>query len=220
MRSPTVLGAVAALAVGALAIVLVLSLSVGQAASEPTPGAPTAPPAATEAPSPTARPTQASGATFPPTAPPFTEPPEGLAVGQRAPRIQLPLLDGGTLDTRELRGAPVWINFMATWCPQCQDELPMMESFQGQLGETLTIVLVDVGEDPATVEAFIDSLNVALPTAVDEDGTVQAEWGAYGLPIHFWLDGEGVIQAVLFGGAPRELFIESIVTVVPDVEVE
>jgi thiol-disulfide isomerase/thioredoxin len=221
MRSPTVLGVVAALATGIIAIVLVLALTVGEDPTAPTPGAPTAPPlasATTVAASP--RSSSTPGASPAASVPAFTEPPQGLAVGQTAPRIELPLLGGATLDTRDYRGTPVWINFMATWCPQCQDELPMMESKQAQLGEALRVVLVDVGEDPEVVEGFIDSLGVQLPTAIDQNGAVQAEWGAYGLPIHFWLDAEGVIQAVLFGGAPREKFIESIITVVPDVEVE
>lgn len=225
MRSPTVLGVVAALAVGAIAIVTLLTLVGSRPAAVPSAGVPTAPPLETKMPSPATSSPGAPGATASPgtsadASAAVTQPPEGLEVGQRAPRLDLPLLGGGRVDTADYRGQPVWINFMATWCPQCQDELPMMESMQAQLDEELTVVLVDVGEDRDKVAAFMNALNVDLPTGLDEDGTAQQRWSAYALPVHFWIDGEGVIQAKLFGGAPRDLFIESIRAVAPEAEVE
>lgn len=221
MRFPSLLGALAALVVGAIVIVLLLGTVLGQPTAVPTPGGPTAPPLATDTPLPSAEATGAvpSGPLAGESVPAFTQPPEGLAVGDRAPRIELPMLGGGTLDTAAIEG-PLWINFMATWCPQCRDELPMMEGFQEQLGDELTLVLVDVKEDRQMVRQFIESLGVQLPTGIDEDGAVQSQWGAFALPKHFWVDGDGVVQAVLFGGAPRDLFIESIRAVVPEAEVE
>jgi thiol-disulfide isomerase/thioredoxin len=221
MRSPTLLGALAALAIGTIAMVVLLAAVLDRPASVPTPGAPTAPPLSTGSPRQTALPTAIGSAGPGATGSPqlFTQPPEGVGIGQRAPRIELPQLGGGTIDTGALEG-PLWINFMATWCPSCRDELPMMESMQGQLGEELTIVLVDVNEDRQLVRDFIESLNVSLPTALDEEGLAQQAWGAYALPKHFWLDADGVVQAVLFGGAPRDVFIESIRSVVPDAAVE
>lgn len=224
MRSPAVLGAVAGLLTGILGIIALVALIGGQPVVAPTPGAPTA--AAVESEVPTAPPT--AGPDTPPpvspgpgTTPPLiTSPPEGLQIGERAPRIRLPQIGGGELDTRDYAGRPLWINFMATWCPPCRDELPMMESMQAQLGDEISIVLVDVGEDRQTVAAFIDSLNVDLPTGIDEDGTIQAEWGAYALPVHYWIDADGVVQHYLFGGAPREVFIESLRSVVPEAPVE
>lgn len=221
MRFPSLIGALAALAVGALVLVVFLGAVLGQPAAVPTPGGPTAPPLPTDTLPPSGQPTDAapSAATASGSPAPFTQPPEGVAIGQVAPAIELPQLGGGTLDTGAIEG-PLWINFMATWCPQCRDELPMMESFQAQLGEELTIVLVDVNEDRQVVRQFIESLGVGLPTGLDEHGTAQLEWGAFALPKHFWLDADGVVQAVLFGGAPRDLFIEAIRTVVLEAELE
>ncbi|CAN5212539.1 hypothetical protein BH24CHL7_BH24CHL7_01560 [soil metagenome] len=226
MRSPTLLGALAGLAIGVILLSALLGTVLGQPPTPPTPGAPTAPPMETGEPPATSSPVPGTPA---PSEPPggspapsslFTQAPEGFAVGQRPPRIQAELLDGGSFDTRDYRGAPLWINFMATWCPQCRDELPMMESLQAQLDDELSIVLVDVGEDRRTVQNFIDSLGVELPTALDEDGAIERAWGIIALPVHFWLDGNGVIQSILFGGAPPEVFIESIRTVVPEAPIE
>jgi cytochrome c biogenesis protein CcmG, thiol:disulfide interchange protein DsbE len=225
MRFPIVIGFLAALVIGILAVAGLLSMIGDEPALAPTPRAPTVAPLETATPPVQASPNPSPDATASPQAGAspsglFTQPPEGLGIGQRAPRIQVDQLGGGTLDTRRYRGKPLWINFMATWCPQCRDELPMMEDLQAQLVEEMNIVLIDVGEDPQTVADFIDSLNVDLPTGLDEDGTVQQQWGAYALPVHYWIDGQGVVQSILFGGAPREIFIESIRTVVPEAPIE
>jgi thiol-disulfide isomerase/thioredoxin len=221
MRFPEIVGALVALLFGTVMIAVVLA-TIGSAPAEaPSPGVPSVGPVATATAPPTASPTP----TEPPTPTPVIEPgetpsspspagPEGI--GRLAPRIELPLLDGRLLDTAEFAGQPLWINFMATWCPQCQEELPMMEGLQANLGDQLTIVVIDVAESPQRVEAFMDRLNVDLPVALDTEGVVQEQWGAYALPMHFWIDGDGYIQAILFGGAPIEAFHDSILTVLPD----
>jgi thiol-disulfide isomerase/thioredoxin len=222
MRSPTVLGVVAALATGTFVIVVLLGLALGQEPTAPTPRAPTAQPITS--PTPAAAATTTPGPTLgsPDAGSPglFTLPPEGPAVGQHGPPIELPALGGGTLDTSDYAGSPLWINFMATWCPQCVDELPMMVSMQAQLEDQISIVLVDVEEDEQTVRQFLDSLGVDFPTGLDEDGAAQEDWAAHALPVHYWLDAEGVVQYVLFGGAPRDLFIEGVRSVIPEAESE
>ena len=60
------------------------------------------------------------------------------------------------------------------------------------------------------------SLQVDLPTALDQDAAVQRQWGAYALPVHYFLDANGVVQEVVYGGAPRELFESAVHKVVPD----
>jgi thiol-disulfide isomerase/thioredoxin len=228
MRFPIVIGVLAGLVIGFVALAGLVNMIGEQVrVAPPTPVTPTAPPF--ETPAPTAAAAAPSPAQSPATASPTaaasppnlsTEPPEMVAIGQRAPRIRLAQLNGGEVDTRDYRGRPMWINFMATWCPQCRDELPMMQTLQTQLEEEMTILLVDVDEDEETVAQFLDSLNVDLLTALDEDAVMQQQWGAYALPIHFWIDEQGVIQSILYGGAPRDLFIESLRTVVPDAEIE
>jgi hypothetical protein len=59
-----------------------------------------------------------------------------------------------------------------------------------------------------------------LPTGVDEDGSIQAEWGAYALPVHFMLDEQGIVREVVYGGAPPEIFVDAVTAVVPEFVVE
>jgi thiol-disulfide isomerase/thioredoxin len=157
-----------------------------------------------------------------PSGTPFGSPPpgSGTGIGQIAPGIRLTLTDGSLMDTADFAGQPMWITFMATWCPQCQDELPMMERFESQLTDKMTLLVIDVGEDPHTVRTFMDGLNVDLTVGLDEDRAIQAQWGANALPIHYWLDADGVVREIVYGGAPEQIFIQAITAVVPEFSAE
>lgn len=221
MRSPVVLGsfagAVVALVVLAVVVLLAAELAppprvaafppgpaaASPAGSSPTDGSPLGAAASTGG---SIAGSSSRGATGSHAAAPSpSSPPVGLAVGDRAPPLSLQRLGGGTVDLASLRGRPVWVNFIATWCPDCRDELPIMEAYASQLGERMSIVLVDVREDPATVSAFATQLRLDLPIGLDGAGTAQRAWSAYALPVHFWLDARGIVRSVGFGelGPPQ-----------------
>ena len=216
MRLPDILGVLGALVVGVLLTILLLASAIGEQPALPTPVPPTIPPLPT--PTSDASATATPGATDDPASTP--SPSRGVAIGQRAPDIEVTLLDGSVMNTADWAGQPLWVNFMATWCPQCVDELPMMERYNAQLDGAMTILVVDVGEDRRTVREFMESLEFELPVGVDSDGSVQAEWGAYALPIHFWMDADGIVRQVVYGGAPPEIFIQAITAVVPEFSAE
>jgi thiol-disulfide isomerase/thioredoxin len=212
-------GAVAALAIGSVGIFILLSdLEQRQPVVPPAPtptiaagefGLYTPPPTPTPGPSPRPSPSPRPGATIE----------VGTQVGQRAPSIVLPHLAGGTLDTSAVQDRPLWVNFMATWCPPCRDELPMMQGFALRLDDEMEIVLVDVAEDAEDVLNFMIQVGVDLPVALDEDAQAQAEWGAFALPVHFFIDEQGIVREVVFGGAPREVYVQAIQAVLPEVDV-
>jgi thiol-disulfide isomerase/thioredoxin len=214
MRLPDVLGVLGALVVGGLLMVLLIASALGEQPALPTQPPPTIPPLPTlvaASPAPSAAPSAAPSPTVQ----------SGVAIGQRAPAIEVRLLDGSLMDTDDFAGQPLWVNFMATWCPQCQDELPMMRRYSRQLEGLMTVLVIDVGEDAQTVRAFMEALEVdQLPTGVDEDGSIQAEWGAYALPVHFMLDEQGIVREVVYGGAPPEIFVDAVTAVVPEFVVE
>ncbi|MEO7118736.1 MAG: TlpA disulfide reductase family protein [Candidatus Limnocylindrales bacterium] len=227
-------GPIAAGALGGLLVVLIgLATFVALALSRPAPVVPTpvsfSPVPSLIAGSPTAAPTPSPTAA--PTPTPFDLPPSptsspsptpsvavGLNVGDTAPGLKLFQLGGGEIDTGALVGQPLWINFMATWCPPCRDELPQMARLQGELAENMTIIVIDIGEDEATVDAFMNSLEIDLPTGLDVDSAAQRAWGAYALPVHYWIDAEGKVAGFLYGGADRSQFIGGIHTVLPDID--
>ena len=217
MRSPVLLGAVAALVVGALAMGGLLGAITSQRAQTPQPATPSPGSSPrglyTPSPSPFAPPSPTpDGSSEPSMA-------TGTQVGERAPRLVLPFLTGGQLDTANAAGTPLWINFMATWCPACRDELPMIQGAQVQQGDELGVILVDVAENEDLVYDFMIDLGVDLPVGLDLDSQAQAEWGAFALPMHFFIDAEGIVQEVVYGGAPREIFSGALAKIVPEASI-
>ena len=209
MRPADVLGVLAAAVVGGLLTVLLLANVIGEPATLTTPSPPTIPPL----PSHIAVTSPAPSASLAPLESPSAE--GGVVVGQPAPPLAVTLTDGSLFDTSDYTGQPLWINFMASWCPQCADELPMMQHYQARLGDQATLLLVDVGEDRRTVTSFAHALGVELPVGLDTDSSIQSTWGAYALPVHYFIDGNGVVQQIVFGGAPPEVFDQALGAILP-----
>jgi len=208
MRLPDILGVVAALVVGGLLTVVLLASAIGA-----PPALPTLPPQSIP-PLPTATPV--SRPSFVPTTEPGQTAGPVVVIGQAAPPLHVTLTDGSLLDLADYAGQPMWINFMATWSPQSVDELPLMDRYQRDFEGYLHVFAVDVGEDRQTVRQYMNQLDVDLPVGVDEDGTAQAAWGTYALPVHVFIDANGVVQDIIYGGAPVDAWDQAIALIVPD----
>jgi len=141
-------------------------------------------------------------------------------VGQLAPALIVPRVGGGTIDLASLRGKPVWVNFMATWCPPCQDEFPLMNGFAARYAETgLVVIAIDVQEDEGAVAAFAEQLGALFPLGLDTDGATARTWDAIALPVHFWIDAEGIVRDGALGGIGPDVMADGLRTILPGVDV-
>ncbi|MEP7360278.1 MAG: TlpA disulfide reductase family protein [Chloroflexota bacterium] len=206
MRLPDYFGVLGALIVGGVLTIVLLAGALGTAPALPTHPPVSIPPL----------PTPSGNGSLPSVLPSGNPTGVTLVVGQSAPPLRVTLTDGSLMDLADFSGQPMWVNFMATWCPQCATELPLMDRFQGQLKDQMTILVIDVGEDRSTVKEFIKGLNVDLTVGTDPDGSIQRSWGANALPIHYWIDADGIVQQIVYGGAPEQTFIEAVTALVPE----
>jgi thiol-disulfide isomerase/thioredoxin len=143
-----------------------------------------------------------------------------FGVGGPAPALSVPGIDGGTVDLASLRGQPVWVNFMATWCLPCRDELPLMAGYAARFEtDGLTVLLIDEREDAATVKGYLSDLGVTLPAGIDQDGSALSDWGALALPVHFWVDADGVIRDAALGGIGPDVMASGLESILPGVTV-
>jgi len=144
----------------------------------------------------------------------------GFHVGQPAPALVVPQVGGGTIDLAALKGKPVWVNFMATWCPPCQDEFPLMSGFAARYGSKgLVVLAIDVREDEGTVAGFAQRLNATFPLGLDADGQASERWGAIALPVHFWIDAKGIVRDGAAGGIGADTMVHGLQAILPGVDV-
>jgi thiol-disulfide isomerase/thioredoxin len=193
------------------------------------PATPSPPPFPTDAvtlsPSLAASPTPAvpSGSDASPSPDPSLDPSAAaglFGVGRPAPALVVPQVGGGTIDLAALRGKPVWVNFMGTYCPPCRDEFPLMNGFAVRYAQNgLVVIAVDVREDEGLVAAFANELNVKFPLGLDADGSAQATWRAAVLPVHFWIDADGSVRDGAFGGIGPDVMAAGLTTILPGVTV-
>jgi len=142
-------------------------------------------------------------------------------IGEPALPLVVPQVGGGTIDLAALRGQPVWVTFMGTYCPPCYEEFPMMSRFAAQHEEDELVVLaIDVREDEGTVATFAREIGAIFPMGLDADGSVAREWGAVALPVHFWVDSEGVIRDGALGGIGPDVMARGLRTIMPGAIVE
>jgi thiol-disulfide isomerase/thioredoxin len=98
-----------------------------------------------------------------------------------APDFTLPTLEGRTVTLSALRGQVVFLNFWATWCPPCREEMPSIEQLHSALGaQGLGVLAVDVDESPERVAKFVKDFRLGFPVLLDA-GSHVFERGAPGL---------------------------------------
>ena len=142
-------------------------------------------------------------------------------IGEPAPALVVPQVGGGTIDLTNLRGKPVWVNFMGTYCPPCIDEFPLMNGFASRYGDDgLVILAIDVKEQEGAVAAFAESLSATFPLGLDTDGSAQERWGALALPVHFWIDKDGIVRDGALGGIGPDIMARGLATIMPGVDVK
>jgi cytochrome c biogenesis protein CcmG/thiol:disulfide interchange protein DsbE len=211
------LSALAGLVSGVLVAVVVLG-GIVALAPDPVPASTPVPSVVPSivAPSPPA----SAGVSASPDASPVTSGDAAFHVGEVAPPLVVPQVGGGTIDLANLKGQPVWVNFMGTYCPPCVDEFPLMNGFAARYAEEgLVILAIDVKEEEGVVAAFAESLGATFPLGLDADGSAQATWEAAALPVHFWIDKEGIVRDGALGGIGPDVMAQGLQTILPDVTV-
>jgi peroxiredoxin len=126
---------------------------------------------------------------------------EPAVEGKLAPDFTLKDLSGRPVQLSSLKGKVVLVNFWATWCPPCREEIPSMlkmnQAMQGKPFQWLAIS-VDEGGKKA-VEEFFKKAGATMPALLDTDGAVSRRYGTTGVPETFVVDTKGVIMKKIVG---------------------
>lgn len=115
--------------------------------------------------------------------------------GRLLPHADLPRLDApAALATASLRGSPSVVNFWATWCPFCVEEMPALEQVHQELGGKVRFIGVNLQDDPAKARVLAEETGATYELVVDADGSFFRAVGGTGMPTTLFVDRDGVIQ--------------------------
>jgi len=130
--------------------------------------------------------------------------PDPIERGSAAPGFELPRLGAEEpLSLESLRGRPVLVNFWATWCKPCEDEMPAMERLYRRLSDRgFELLAISVDEERAEVEAFRSRLAISFPILLDPAQAVSRRYQTTGFPESFLVDASGRVVERYVG--PRE----------------
>ncbi len=104
-------------------------------------------------------------------------------------------LDGRQVSLADYAGQVVLLNFWATWCPPCKEEIPTIErAYEAQRGAGFMVLGINEGEAVEVVRAFAGELGITYPVLIDKRGDVAAQYRRRGLPLTVIVDRDGVIQ--------------------------
>jgi thiol-disulfide isomerase/thioredoxin len=113
--------------------------------------------------------------------------------------FSLPDLRGNPVNLKDFRGKVVFVNFWASWCVPCREEMPSMERlYQKYKGQGLVMLAVNYRESQKEARAFVEELKLTFPALLD-DGMVSTLYGVFALPATYLVDRQGKSAARVLG---------------------
>jgi thiol-disulfide isomerase/thioredoxin len=129
-----------------------------------------------------------------------TQPAAGaIAPAELAPDFTLATLDDATVQLSTLRGRWVLINFWATWCAPCREEMPYLDSLATRHADRLTVLAVNMRESKDAVAAFVNELDLHLSVLLAPGDAILLAYNVRGLPISFLIDPDGAVVQRIVG---------------------
>lgn len=99
-----------------------------------------------------------------------------------------------------LRGRAVLLNFWASWCEPCKEEMPSLQALADRHADRLVVLTVNLKEAPETIARFVRSSGLRLPIVRDADGSMARAWGVRIYPSTVLIDAKGKVRSVVRGG--------------------
>ena len=136
-------------------------------------------------------------------------------MGRTAPDFQLQDLNGEMVSLSGLRGKPVFINFWATWCPDCREEMPLIQQVYEEWvnkSPSLVVLAINVGESKLMAQNYMRENNLSFPALLDITQSVAQEYRTSSFPTIFptsyFIDKNGMILSKAIGPFPNKESIE------------
>ena len=124
-----------------------------------------------------------------------------VVAGDLAPAFQLEDTNGNQVSLSDLRGKVVLVNFWATWCPPCIEEMPSMETLnKAMVGYDFVMLAINAEENGRSVVAdFLKRTPYTFPILYDDKGVVQKRYGVFKFPESFVVGKDGIVAEKIIG---------------------
>jgi peroxiredoxin len=142
-----------------------------------------------------------------------------VQAGDMAPDFELATLDGRTIKLSALRGQPVLVNFWATWCGPCKEEMPLLVAAYAQhQAAGLRVLAIDTTayDDVQDVKQFVADYQMNFDILLDTDDAVGTGWNTLGLPSSYFIDTTGKVVAVRIGQMSAQQLNDSLKMILPN----
>lgn len=124
----------------------------------------------------------------------------GTEAGMQAPAFTLLNLNNKEVSLADYRGQKVFLNFWATWCPPCREEMPDLQKLHEEYDDEIAVLTVNIGESKPTAVNFMMENKLNLPVLLDQDKSTAQDFLVRAIPTTYILDEKGVIIEKTFGG--------------------
>jgi cytochrome c biogenesis protein CcmG, thiol:disulfide interchange protein DsbE len=122
-----------------------------------------------------------------------------ITVGDTAPEFRITTDNGRTITASDFGGRLLVLNFWATWCQPCVEEVPSLDQFAKEMAGSGVVVLgVSMDTNPKLYRDFLDRSHISFLTARDPDAKISADYGTFKYPESYIIDAKGkVVQKII-----------------------
>lgn len=126
-------------------------------------------------------------------------------IGAPAQDFTITTIEGKQVSLSQFRGQPVWLVFGASWCAACQAEVPDIEAAYQKYGpQGLVILGINITEGTDTVREYAERVGITHPMAADLESAVADAYRVSAIPVHYFIDKEGILREIRQGAASTE----------------
>jgi peroxiredoxin len=139
-----------------------------------------------------------------------------LELGKEAPNFELKDFQGNSVSLEDYKGKGVLINFWASWCTPCKEEMPALNNLHKKYKDKgVEVIAINAGDTELVAKTFTEKMNLEFPVVLDSKGAVQKAYKVVPLPMSFTIDKDGKLTNVITGERTEEQFEEFFKELVP-----
>lgn len=136
----------------------------------------------------------------------------GIDKGDTPPQFKLPNLQDEELQLADFKGKKVILNFWATWCKQCREEMPAFQAFSEGRDDVVVLAVNMTHKDSSQqkIEAFLTENSLTFPVVLDKEGDVSKAYSIINIPSTYFINEDGTIHERIEGEVDESRLIEYI----------